>query len=76
MPDRYGFDHLGDEVRCIEEDCGARGPLWVWTIPKRARHRAAHERARRAQIEREQRARLAAFRREREREIALQRGAR
>jgi hypothetical protein len=40
MPDRYGFNHLGDEVRCI--DCPSGGPLWQWPEHKRARHSRTH----------------------------------
>jgi len=40
MPDQYGFNHLGDEVRCI--DCPSGGPLWRWPEPKRARHGRSH----------------------------------
>ena len=40
MPDPYGFNHLGDTVRCI--DCPSRGPLWQWPEHKRARHGRTH----------------------------------
>jgi hypothetical protein len=40
MPDEYGFNHLGDEVRCI--DCPRGGPLWQWPEHKRARHGRNH----------------------------------
>ena len=40
MPDQYGFNHLGDEVRCI--DCTSGGPLWQWPEHKRARHGRTH----------------------------------
>jgi|SRR5581483_218991 len=40
MPDQYGFNHLGDEVRCI--DCPSGGPLWQWSEHKRARHGRSH----------------------------------
>jgi hypothetical protein len=40
MPDQYGFNHLGDEVRCI--DCPSGGPLWQWPEHKRARHGRSH----------------------------------
>ena len=40
MPDQYGFNHLGDEVRCI--DCPSGGPLWQWPEDKRARHGRSH----------------------------------
>jgi len=40
MPDQYGFNHLGDEVRCI--DCPNGGPLWKWPEHKRARHGRSH----------------------------------
>jgi hypothetical protein len=40
MPDQYGFNHLGDEVRCI--DCPSGGQLWKWPEHTRARHGASH----------------------------------
>jgi hypothetical protein len=40
MPDQYGFNQLGDEVRCI--DCPSGGPLWQWPEHKRARHGRTH----------------------------------
>jgi HB1, ASXL, restriction endonuclease HTH domain len=40
MPDQYGFDHLGDSVRCI--DCQTGGPIWQWPEPKRWRHARTH----------------------------------
>jgi hypothetical protein len=40
MPDQYGFNHLGDVVRCI--DCPRGGPLWQWPEHKRARHGRKH----------------------------------
>jgi hypothetical protein len=40
MPDQYGFNHLGDAVRCI--DCPSGGPLWQWPEHKRARHGRKH----------------------------------
>src|SRR5581483_3447344 len=40
MPDQYGFNHLGDEVRCI--DCPTGGPLGQWPEHKRARHGRGH----------------------------------
>lgn len=40
MPDQYGFDHLGDNVRCI--DCPTGGPIWRWPEHKRARHGRTH----------------------------------
>jgi hypothetical protein len=40
MPDQYGFNHLGDAVRCI--DCPSGGPLWQWPEHKRARHGRSH----------------------------------
>ena len=36
MPDRNGFNLLGDSVRCIE--CEAGGPIWRWPERKRRRH--------------------------------------
>ena len=40
MPDPYGFDHLGDSVRCI--DCPTGGPIWQWPERKRASHARIH----------------------------------
>jgi hypothetical protein len=40
MPDQYGFNHLGDTVRCI--DCPTGGPLGQWPEHKRARHGRNH----------------------------------
>jgi hypothetical protein len=40
MPDPYGFNHLGDDVRCI--DCPTGGPIWQWPEHKRARHGRTH----------------------------------
>ncbi len=40
MPDQYGFNHLGDSVRCI--DCPTGGPLGQWPEPKRHRHARSH----------------------------------
>jgi hypothetical protein len=40
MPDPYGFNHLGDNVRCI--DCPTGGPIWQWPEHKRARHGRTH----------------------------------
>ncbi len=42
MPDRHGFNHLGDDVRCI--DCPTGGPLGQWPEHKRARHARSHGR--------------------------------
>jgi hypothetical protein len=41
MPDQYGFNHLGDNVRCI--DCPQGGPIWRWPKQKRARHARGHD---------------------------------
>src|SRR5579864_8225545 len=40
MPDQYGFNHLGDSVRCI--DCPTGGPIGRWPEHKRARHGRTH----------------------------------
>ncbi len=40
MPDRHGFNLLGQNVRCI--DCEAGGPLWRWPERKRRRHASGH----------------------------------
>ena len=59
MPDRHGFNLLGDSVRCI--DCETGGPLWRWPERKRRRHARRHRpRARRAGDLRRQRVLLAA----------------
>jgi HB1, ASXL, restriction endonuclease HTH domain len=42
MPDHHGFNHLGDDVRCI--DCPTGGPLGQWPEHKRARHARSHAR--------------------------------
>lgn len=61
MPDRFGFDHLGTERRCIE--CGAGGPAWLWREGHRATHAAAHERARAGARDRARKAQLRQARR-------------
>jgi hypothetical protein len=43
MPDKHGFNHLGDDVRCI--DCPTGGPLGNWPEHKRARHARTHGRS-------------------------------
>ena len=40
MPDQYGFNHLGDSVRCI--DCPTGGPLGQWPEHKRHQHARSH----------------------------------
>jgi HB1, ASXL, restriction endonuclease HTH domain len=40
MPDRHGFNLLGETVRWI--DCPAGGPLWRWPERKRRRHARRH----------------------------------
>lgn len=40
MPDRHGFNLLGETVRCI--DCEAGGPIWCWPERKRRRHASRH----------------------------------
>jgi hypothetical protein len=40
MPDQYGFNHLGDKVRCI--DCPTAGPIGHWPEQKRAKHACSH----------------------------------
>jgi len=49
MPDRYGFDHLGElrglpEVRCAEEGCSIGGRLHLWPVRLRAAHQRMHDR--------------------------------
>ncbi|HEU6443772.1 MAG TPA: winged helix-turn-helix domain-containing protein [Gaiellaceae bacterium] len=60
MPDRHGFNLLGEAVRCI--DCEAGGPLWRWPERKRRRHASRHRplARRRAGDRRRQRVLLAA----------------
>lgn len=41
MPDRYGFNHLGTDVRCI--DCPEGGPVWSWPPERREHHAASHQ---------------------------------
>lgn len=43
MPDKHGFNHLGDNVRCI--DCPVGGPLGHWPEHKRAWHPRTHGRS-------------------------------
>jgi len=40
MPDRHGFNLLGETVRCI--DCEVGGPLWRWPERKRRQHARSH----------------------------------
>lgn len=61
MPDRYGFNHLGHEVACI--DCGARGTWGEWDDKRRLKHFEAHEKDRRLAQEREARRRAREARR-------------
>ena len=60
MPDRHGFNLLGNSVRCI--DCETGGPIWRWPEHKRRRHASRHRsRARRRAAQpRRQRVLLAA----------------
>jgi hypothetical protein len=58
MPDQYGFNHLGDDVRCI--DCPAGGPLGRCPEHKRAQHAHTHGRTPSAPDLRRQRSLLAA----------------
>jgi HB1, ASXL, restriction endonuclease HTH domain len=46
MPDRHGFNLLGDSVRCV--DCETGGPIWRWPEHKRRRHARAHRAAAKA----------------------------
>jgi hypothetical protein len=45
MPDRHGFNLLGETVRCI--DCEEGGPIWRWPERKRRRHARTHRPERR-----------------------------
>lgn len=58
MPDRYGFDHLGPEVRCI--DCPSGGPLWQWPEQERYQHALSHNPAQASPAELRRRRRLLA----------------
>ena len=40
MPDKYGFQRLGDQVACI--DCVVRDPAYRWPENRRRRHQEAH----------------------------------
>ena len=40
MPDRHGFNLLGETVRCIV--CEVGGPLWRWPERKRRQHARSH----------------------------------
>src|SRR5437762_8952530 len=40
MPDIHGFNHLGNEVACI--DCDARGSKAKWPAEARAEHQQTH----------------------------------
>jgi HB1, ASXL, restriction endonuclease HTH domain len=40
VPDRFGFNLLGETVGCI--DCDTGGPIWRWPERKRARHARRH----------------------------------
>lgn len=42
MPDKYGFQRLGEKVACI--DCDVREAAFRWPEQRRARHRLAHVR--------------------------------
>lgn len=57
MPNKYGFQRLGDEVACI--DCDVRDPAFRWPEKRQAQHKLAHvkEAERVAQREARQRAR-------------------
>src|SRR5206468_562244 len=43
MPDRFGFNLLGDTVSCI--DCPSGGPIWRWPEEKRQQHALTHRAA-------------------------------
>jgi hypothetical protein len=40
VPDRFGFDHLSNTLRCVE--CGQRWQLWELPVEAREAHRLAH----------------------------------
>jgi len=60
VPDRFGFNLLGEAVRCI--DCDTGGPIWRWPERKRRQHASTHRPAptRRAANHQRQRVLLAA----------------
>jgi len=60
VPDRFGFNLLGETVRCI--DCDTGGPIWRWPERKRRQHASTHRPAptRRAANHQRQRVLLAA----------------
>jgi len=60
VPDRFGFNLLGEAVRCI--DCDTGGPIWRWPERKRRQHASTHRPAptRRASNHQRQRVLLAA----------------
>lgn len=41
MPDRFDFDHLGLDVRCVW--CGDGGPRWQWPDDRREQHGHTHD---------------------------------
>lgn len=40
MPNKYGFQRLGDKVACI--DCDVRDPAFRWPDNRQAKHKLAH----------------------------------
>lgn len=42
MPNKYGFQRLGDTLACI--DCDVREPAYRWPEKRQLRHQEAHAR--------------------------------
>lgn len=42
MPNVYGFNLLGPEVACIEDNCDARGPMHEWPEKRMEKHQQDH----------------------------------
>ena len=42
MPDRYGFDHLGNNVRCIQPECEAGWRIFEWDESRKKVHFLTH----------------------------------
>lgn len=42
MPDKFGFDHLGEQVRCIQPGCEVGGMVGKWSSERRLEHLREH----------------------------------
>lgn len=42
MPDKYGFNILGNDVKCIEPQCENGGKMWEWPEERRKVHFLSH----------------------------------